>query len=128
MSMKKVTWEYIEGVTALVNLIEMLEAALSEAMPGVKFVRTAGWNWRGLYFEDDLFVGVRYDQPLVLVLENNRGYPPVTDKRDLKLEQVHFFSLTRGKQFECLVEYLRQAREETSDASRDVTLECEAIT
>jgi hypothetical protein len=75
----------------------------------VKLSRTAEWNWRGFYFLKDLFCGVRYDVPLVLVFENNRGYDPVTCKMDLDLDQEHFFSLAKDEQFECLVSFVERA-------------------
>ncbi len=109
MSMKEVSWEYIKGVPALVALTDMLEQAIGEVMPGIKYTRTAGWSWRGFYLSGEYWTGVRYERPLLLVFENDRASPPFTYKRDLDLGEVHFFSLSRGEQFECLVDYLRRA-------------------
>lgn len=119
MSMKRVTWEYIQGIPALLNLTDMMETAITEVMPGAKFTRTAGWNWRGFYLPDDYWLGVRYAQPLVVTFENNRGYNRVTYKRDLNLEERHFFSLNKDEQFECLVKFLRQASENAPEVSQD---------
>lgn len=122
MSMKRVTWEYIQGIPALLNLTDMMETAITEVMPGIKLTRTAGWNWRGSYLPDDYWFGVRYAQPLVVVFENNRGYDPVTYKRDLNLEERHFFSLDKDEQFECLVEFLRQASENAQEVNQDTEI------
>ena len=120
MSMKRVGWEYIKGIPALLNLTDMIETAITEVMPGAKLTRTAGWNWRGFYLPDNYWFGVRYVQPLVVTFENNRGYTPVTYKCDLNLEGRHFFSLNKDEQFECLVEFLRQASESAPEVSQDV--------
>ena len=109
MSMKQVTWEYIQGVPAMLKLTDMLEAAIAKVLPGVKFKRTPGWSWRGFYLHDDLWWGVRYEEPLLVVFENNQGNVPVTYKRDLDLQGEHFFSLTKDQQFECLVAFLQDA-------------------
>lgn len=122
MSMKRVTWEYIQGIPALLNLTDMMETAITEVMPGIKLTRTAGWNWRGFYLPDDYWFGVRYAQRLVVVFENNRGYDPVTYKRNLNLEERHFFSLDKDEQFECLVEFLRQASENALEVSQDTEI------
>jgi hypothetical protein len=111
MSLKKVGWEYINGVTNLVHLVDMIEAALSEAVPDIKYQKTGGWFWRGYYIQDNLFVGVRYDLPLIVVLEDDRGYKP-TYKVDLDLEKEHFFSLTKDEQFELLIKFIREGYQE----------------
>jgi len=118
MSMKRVTWEYIQGVPALLNLTDMMETAIAEVMPGVKFTRTAGWTWRGFYLPNGYWFGIRYTQPLVVVFENNNGKSP-TYKRDLNLEKNHFFALNKDEQFECLVEFLQQASASAPKASQD---------
>ena len=49
MSVKKVGWEYINGIPAMLDLIAMMEAALSVALPEASRQRTGGWFWRGFY-------------------------------------------------------------------------------
>jgi len=122
MSMKRVTWEYIQGIPALLNLTDMMETAITEVMPAVKLTRTAGWFWRGFYLSEDYWFGVRYAQVLLLVFENNRGNSPVTYKCDLNLQEKHFFSLDKDEQFECLVEFLQRAAENAPDVNHDVEL------
>ncbi len=106
MSMEKVSWEYIEGIPSLLKLTKMMEASITEAMPGVSHKRTAGWGWRGFNIDGDSFYGVRHENPLFVVFEQKSG-SSLTFKRDLALEDMHFFSLSKDEQFECLVEFLR---------------------
>jgi hypothetical protein len=98
--MEKITWEYMEGVPAMVNLANMLGTAIAEALPEEQHRRTAGWNWIGYYLGEgaDILFGVRYQEPLNIVFENNRGNDP-TFQRELVLPDVHFFSLTAGEGF-----------------------------
>jgi len=64
---------------------------------------------------DLVWFGVRYHDPLVVVFEDNRGYNPVTYRRDLDLEKQHFFSLNKDEQFELLVTFLKRAWEDVTD-------------
>jgi hypothetical protein len=107
MSLKKVTWEYIQGVPALIDLRNMLEVAKNEVMPKAPIKRTQGWSWVGLYLDGNFFFGIRYGQPLVVVFENNFG-TKTTSKIDLDLEKKHFFSLTADEQVSLLIEFLKQ--------------------
>ena len=122
MSMKKVTWEYINGVPAFLNLIAMMEAAISEALPDVKIKRTAGLYWRGFYLDDEYWWAIRYARPLLIVFENNMGNDPITFKRDLDLEVEHFFSLSKDEQFERLVSFLRVVRADARNLMSDAKL------
>ncbi len=115
MNMEKVSWEYMEGVPALLKLTKMMEASIAEAMPGVKYKRAAGWDWRGFNIDGGYFFGVRHQKPLLVVFENKLGTNP-TYKRDFALEDAHFFSLSKDEQFESLVGFLRRASEEASPA------------
>jgi hypothetical protein len=107
MSMTKVTWNYIEGVPALLFLTQMMEVSITEAGNHSRFRRTAGWSWRGFYM-GEFFYGLRYEQPLSIVFENNLGTNP-TYRRVLSLEEIHFFSLTKDQQFETLIMFLKAA-------------------
>ena len=110
MSMEKITWEYIEGVPAMVNLANMLVTAITETLPEEKITRTAGWNWIGYYVGEktDLFFGVRYRAPLKVVIENDRGNDP-TFQRELSLQKAYFFSLNAGEQLQCLIDFIRSS-------------------
>lgn len=109
MSMKKVGWEYINGIPAMLDLSQMMEAALIVALPDASRQRTGGWFWRGYYVSGDLFFGFRFDQPLRLVLENNKGNNPKTLECALDLESAHFFSLPSNEQLDCLVTFLLES-------------------
>ncbi|MGC9349994.1 MAG: hypothetical protein ACP5JG_17780 [Anaerolineae bacterium] len=111
MSMKKVGWEYINGVPAMLDLTEMMEAAVIVALPDASRQRTGGWFWRGFYVSEDLFFGFRFSEPLKLVLENNKGNNPKTLECTLDLEAEHFFSLTNNEQLDCLVKFLLESTE-----------------
>jgi hypothetical protein len=110
MAMQRVDWQYIGGVPALHNLIQMLEAALVEAVPGVPLRRTAGWSWYGFYLPGGLWCGVRYGDHLRVMVENNNGQSP-TYTRAFDLERERFFALDQGEQFEALVRFARGALE-----------------
>ncbi len=115
MSMEKVSREYIEGAPALLNLTKMMEVSVIEAVPDANRKRTAGWDWRGFNLDGRYFYGIRHQRPLLVVFENNLGTSP-TYKRDLALDEVGFFSLSKNEQFETLVEFLRRARDDAAPA------------
>ncbi len=112
MSMEKITWEYIQGVPAMLNLVTMIGTAISEVFPESSTKKTVGASWAGYYVEG-IFIGFRYASPLLIVFENDTGNNP-TFKRDLHLEKVHFFSLTAGDQLECLIDFVGNSFEESS--------------
>lgn len=108
MSLERVGWEYINGVSSLVALGNMLEVAILETRPEIALRRTGGSSWLGFRLNDELYCGIRYTTPLVIVFENNGGTDP-TYKHDLDLEHVHFFSLNQAEQLECLVKFIDDA-------------------
>jgi hypothetical protein len=108
MTVKRVTWEYMQGISALVDLMKMLEAALTECVPAVHYVRTGGFGHCGFLVKDKYWFGIRYQKPTLLAFEDNKGYPPKTYERCLNLETAHFFSLDEGEQFERIIEFLRE--------------------
>jgi hypothetical protein len=112
MNMEKVTWEYIRGVPAMVNLVNMIGTAISEVAPESSVRKTVGASWAGYYLEG-IFIGFRFADPLLVVFENNAGNSP-TFKRDLYLEKAHFFSLSAGEQLECLIEFVGTSLDEFS--------------
>ena len=107
MNMEKITWEYMQGVPAMVNLISMIGTALSEVAPEKSTKKTVGASWAGFYM-DGFFVGFRFNNCLTIVFENNQGTAP-TFKRDLNLEKAHFFSLNSGEQLESLINFLKDS-------------------
>jgi len=113
MSLEQVGWEFIKGVPGLVAITNMLEVAILDAIPGSKLRKTAGWSWRGFIINNSTFCGIRFDDPLIIVYENNMGNSP-SYKRDLSLSQSHFFSLNQAEQLESLIDFLQQAENQNS--------------
>jgi hypothetical protein len=119
MKLKRVSWEYIQGVPALLELRNLLEAAKNEVMPKAYLKKTQGWSWVGLYIDRNFFFGVRYDKPLIVVYENNYGNNP-TSKNLLDLEEKHFFSLNADEQLTVLIQFLKQATKEVKRGNEEV--------
>jgi hypothetical protein len=118
MSMEKITWEYIDGVPAMKNLLNMLGTAIAEADPNLGVKKTLGWHWGGYYIEGIIFIGFRFDNNITISFEDNTGTDP-TFKRDLDLEQAHFFSLSSGEQLECLIDFIKRSITEFSLKNQD---------
>lgn len=113
MSMEKVTWEYIKGLPAMMNLLSMMATAIAEVNPEFNVRKTIGAAWAGYYINDDLFIGFRFSTHMSITLENDRGYNP-TFKRELELEAIHFFSLSAGEQLESLIRFIETSIQEYS--------------
>ena len=120
MGVQKVRWEYENGIKSMLVLTDLLETAVSELWPESGMKRTAGWNWRGLYIDDKYFIGVRFDEPTLLVFENDMARNP-SYKADLDFHDAHFHSLDAGEQLETLVEFLRASRIEASRPKEEET-------
>jgi hypothetical protein len=111
MSHQKVGWEYDNGVNALVDLTTMMEAAVDVVFKEKMLKKTAGWSWRGFYLDNQYFFGVRFDKQTTVVFEDKVGTNP-DFKKDFSFDGEHFFSLDAGAQFESLVKFLNQCKEE----------------
>ena len=121
MTMNKVSWEYMNGVAAMIDLVDMLEAAVVEAIPTAKLRRTAGWNWRGVYLDGGFWSGIRFDNPLEVRYESGTGNDP-SFARGLDLEAAHFFSLSSGEQLEKLISFVKQSKVEADGTIMDESL------
>ena len=125
MSLQKVSWEYINGVPALINLVNMIEVAIQGASLRVH-VKSAGWDFKGFYVESkEFWCGVYYDNPLVVTFEliDKKNYKkelvdePSYEIREgkerlwfrLPLEKIHFFSLTKDEQLEEITKFVKTA-------------------
>ena len=127
MSIQKVGWEYINGVPALTNLINMIEVAIQGA--GVPFYpaypRAVALDSRGFYMEtNELWCGVYYSDHLVVVYQitNKKNFNaklveipsyPIREDRwaiwfRLPLEDKHFFSLDKDKQLEEITKFVKE--------------------
>lgn len=110
MSIQKVTWEYINGVPAFKNLMNMVEVAIESASLSKK--KSPGWEWMGFYIQNkEFFCGILYEKHLSLifqVLEDDR----VVFTYSLDLESIHFFSLDKDKQLEEITTFLKRSYED----------------
>jgi hypothetical protein len=132
MSIQKVGWEYINGVPALTNLMNMIQVAIeSPSLP--IYQKTAGWDWKGFYIMDgDHFCGIYYERPLTVVFEiQHKGrydlerlvearYPVEEGQHSisflLDLESTHFFSLNKDEQLELITTFLRASLDDAQEA------------
>lgn len=125
MSIQKVGWEYINGVPALGNLMNMIEVAIKSTSLSI-YAKSAAWGWKGFHLNDkDYFCGVYYSDPLSLVFQLQReiepdeeilatsgyrydkapwGYPYLS----LDLEAAHFFALNKDEQLETIATFLTE--------------------
>lgn len=125
MSIQKVEWEYINGVPAFNNLINMIEAAIQGTSLRIH-QKSAGWDFKGFYLENkEFWCGTYYDNHLVMTFEmmdkkkfnaklvENPGYTVREGKEHLwfrlPLKDVHFFSLDKDKQLEEITKFIRTA-------------------
>ena len=125
MSIQKVRWEYINGVPALNNLINMIEVAIQGASLHTSS-GGSGREFRGFNFEKGKFwCGVSYSNPLVVLFDiydkqnfnaklvEKSGYPMEENKDSitlrLRLEDKHFFSLDKDKQLEEITKFIKTA-------------------
>jgi len=125
MSMQKVGWEYIKGVPALGNLMNMIEVAIKNASLSIH-QRSAGWEWKGIYLDKgNYFCGVYYTDPLSLVFElqleakpseeilaaSGYRYDRTAGRKPyfaLDLEATHFFALNKDEQLETIATFLEK--------------------
>jgi hypothetical protein len=131
MSIQKVEWEYIKGLPAFKNLINMMEVAIQGASLTI-YKKSPGREFTGFYIESqELWCGIYYDDPLVVVFEitdkkkfntklvDTPSYPVREGKANirfrLQLEDKYFFSLDKDKQLEEITEFVKKAY---SDAQR----------
>ena len=127
MSIQKVGWEYINGMPAMNNLINMIDVAI-QALPISKYWKSARWQHRGFYVEDNkLWCGIHYNNPLVITFEMDKkrfnshlikkpSYE-VKEGREhiwfrLPLADIHFFSLDKDRQLEKITEFVKTAHVE----------------
>jgi len=131
MSIQKVGWEYINGVPALNNLMNMIRVAI-ESLSLPVHQRTAGWDWKGFsILEGDHWCGIYFDRPLTLVLDlpkekydseklTDPAYPFEDAQRAIRflldLESAHFFSLNKDEQLALITTFLRASLDDAQKA------------
>jgi hypothetical protein len=120
MSLQRVGWEYEKGVSSLLDLTTMLEAALTEVFTDSLVAKAAGWYWRGFKLKSIYYVGVRFSEPNVIAFDDSYSSNP-TFKRELDLEEKHFFSLKSGEQFECILAFLRDTANDLPNIAEETS-------
>jgi hypothetical protein len=137
MSIEKVSWEYINGVPALVNLINMIESGIKNA--GLKISsRPQSNDYMGRYFAGtDFWCGIWYNSPLKLKLEIgdknkfdlNKLQNPTNGKITedgglyyftLNLEEIHFFSLNKDDQLKKIADFIGIGYKEANQMLKSV--------
>ncbi len=128
MSIQKVSWEYLNGIRAFNNLINMIEVAIKDVGIPVH-TRIAAWDSKALWLDRKKhWCGVYYDQPLVVVfktfhkrdLDMKRVEAPSYPVKEalesiwfqLQLKDKHFFSLEKDKQLDEITEFVKTAYKE----------------
>lgn len=120
MAIQKVGWEYGNGIRALNNLVEMIGVAVEEL--GIKKWKTAGWEWKGYYVEDNSqFVGIDYNEPDAVyyelgdplkyaIPESDLAFPFYVENNninfELSFEKTHFFALEKNEQLEIIKKFI----------------------
>ncbi len=125
MSLQKVGWEYINGMAALINLINMIQVAIEAASLRVH-QRSGAWDTKGFYINNNkTWCGVNFDDPEIITFEmydkENYNRNAISDciyeiKEDkdaiwfrLRLEDLHFFSLDKDRQLEEITNFIKKA-------------------
>jgi len=131
MSMQKVSWEYINGLPAFMNLLNMIELAIRGAgLSLYKAYPTAvAKESRGFYIENNRrWCGIIYDSHLEIVYQVsdvnehdiNKVKKPTYKFEDdkwgiyfyLPLEDYHFFSLSKDEQLELITSFIKTVHSE----------------
>ena len=122
MSIPKVSYEIMNGMESLKNLIIQMESALE----GINYKRSFGYTWLGyyLYFDDYLicFVGTYYDGKKLLFEVNDENLIKAIKSKDtdefiwekygkkyvtyFDFEENHYFCLKAEEQLEILKNWL----------------------
>lgn len=131
MTLQKVTWEYINGLPAMINLINMIEVAIQSS--GIEFYKTypksAGWDFKGFNLQNqEYWCGIYFNNPLVLTFElmdkakfDKSKLPEPTyllqegKKRlwfRLPLDEIHFFSIDKDKQLNEIIKFVKASHSE----------------
>jgi hypothetical protein len=116
MSIKKVRWEYIEGLPTFFDLTKMIRVGI-KANKIEKIKKSFAENWYGHYWNNkDFWAGVYYSDHMKVVFEDDRAISDSTFRKHskklpykikeednliryyLELEKIHFFSLNKDEQ------------------------------
>ncbi len=125
LAMNEISWQLQDGVTGLINLVDVISEALA-AIKITKIKKSPSWYWRGYYIEEKFFVGIYFDQPNLIIfnseveLADNLPKEPTLgsyeghgtgwqNELNLYSEEVHFFSRSKTSQLECLEKFLKES-------------------
>lgn len=132
MTLQRVTWEYINGVSAMINLINTIEVAIQSA--GIDFYKTfpksAGWDFKGFNLDKHAYwCGIYFSNPLVLTFElldkkkfdkDKLSQPTylLQEGRErlwfrLPLEEILFFSLNKDQQLDEITKFIKTSHNES---------------
>lgn len=127
MSIGRVGWEYIAGVSALNNLVGILIAAMEDTGHRISSIRQSA-DYRGYYFDDgEFWCGISWERPLFVIFEpvhakkfDTSKVPKTTyqlEKTDalwflLPLEERHFFSLDGEGQLAEMTSFVKSSYED----------------
>ncbi|MBU2221245.1 MAG: PD-(D/E)XK nuclease family protein [Candidatus Omnitrophica bacterium] len=117
MSIQKISWEYIDGVSAFKNFINMLEVAIKDASLKIH-KKSPGWDHTGFYIENNRkFCGVYHDNNLLLKFEVYSDRKTLYSS-GLNLELIHFFCLSKDEQLNQLTQFIKKCDKETRGLTR----------
>jgi len=135
MSIQKIGWEYINGVPALNNLLNMLEVAIKSNSINT-YKRSHGWtekeSYQGFYLGGkELWCGVDMMDPMHLefVVYNKKNlavenlktpsYPIKEDSSSilflLDLNKIHFFSLDKDEQLNEITKFIKKSFDDAQE-------------
>ena len=132
MTIQKVGWEYINGIPAMLNLVEMISAALDQLETGGR-KKSIGEEWSGFYLDNKQYwCGVYYQTPTKLLFQlrgkdkfdknavAQPSFPPLEDYDngyqfflDLEDEKTHFFSRDVAGQMGLVNDFVKKCYEES---------------
>lgn len=140
MTLQKVTWEYMNGLPAMINLINMIEVAVQSS--GIDFYKTypksAGWDFKGFNLQNqDYWCGIYFNNPLVVTFEimdkakydkNKLPKPKYVLQEGKKrlwfrlpLEEIHFFALDRDQQLDEIAKFMKTSHSEAEMMRTETT-------
>ena len=133
MSVQKVAWEFINGVPALNNMINMIETGIQGAGlkvsakyyggEGKGFYIESKQFWCGFWLFEHLFVCFDIQRPYLKKYNTKLLKTPsyqLEEDRDaisfsLDLEKIHFFSLTKEEQLDEITKFIKTCYKESQE-------------
>jgi hypothetical protein len=135
MSIKQVSWEYKNGIKALMDLRLMIETVLKEIDGKIKTTFSAGGSFAAFNFQEPKilkghYVRIYWGYPEYLYyeipkkvsksaiagtdFELEKGYPHA----ELSFEEEKFFCLSKDEQFDCLKDFFSWSMKDAKKIAR----------